>query len=400
LCRHIAPRSTKMVCSRLSEVGMPLLKSCYGIGLSWDRRRGVHAVDLDLQAFVVNDSGLVVGAIYKNNLSLYRHAITHTGDETTGDLPGDDEMVWVRLDRLPQHVRLIVFVIAAKAGGRISDAQNVAVRLVEDYFWNSKSKISLHNGGNVEKDAVAMMTRDDDHTWYLRRAKLTAQEGHSIMEALNPKRFTSALPKDQIFKPPPRNTSDLQCLELDPFLNRLNVGIGWQLRPTLTANLEVAVILYNQEGRRVGALDSTKKTLAGLKLTGGRGDDKLVVSVDLTTVSMNVEHIFFVANITTEGRTFHDLQSAYCRVWHCEDRCVAHCAFEELGCKPGLIVCRLFRAHESWKFEVCDIFFNGHTSNDDSCFKEMDHLVFLGEMKRCAGLSPRRRIASVDTFRS
>jgi tellurium resistance protein TerZ len=44
-------------------------------------------------------------------------AVTHSGDNRTGDGDGDDEWVRINVDKLPSEVSVIMFVVNAYSGG-------------------------------------------------------------------------------------------------------------------------------------------------------------------------------------------------------------------------------------------------------------------------------------------
>ena len=54
---------------------------------------------------MVDDKGSIIDAVYYNNMKGLKGSITHSGDEQTGKKAGFDEIVWVHLPKLPEHVR-------------------------------------------------------------------------------------------------------------------------------------------------------------------------------------------------------------------------------------------------------------------------------------------------------
>merc|ERR1719433_1284892 len=94
----------------------------YGFGVSWDTIDEQH-VDIDLQCVVVDNVGSIIDCAYYNNLKAVR-AVAHSGDEATGKPDKIEEMVWVNLQRMPANVGVLVFVVAAYAGGFLRDVSN------------------------------------------------------------------------------------------------------------------------------------------------------------------------------------------------------------------------------------------------------------------------------------
>jgi len=83
------------------------------IGLGWDTRvTDGTDFDLDASVFVLGENGRVRNDqdfIYFNNLSGVGGAVVHQGDNLTGEGDGDDEVVNVSLDKLPQDVARVTF---------------------------------------------------------------------------------------------------------------------------------------------------------------------------------------------------------------------------------------------------------------------------------------------------
>jgi len=107
------------------------------IGLGWDTRStDGQDFDLDASAFLLTDAGKVRGDhdfIFYNNLKSADGSVTHTGDNRTGEGDGDDESLIVELDRVPQDVTKIVFVVtihdAATRRQSFGQVANAFIRL-------------------------------------------------------------------------------------------------------------------------------------------------------------------------------------------------------------------------------------------------------------------------------
>lgn len=78
------------------------------IGLGWDARATDGAdFDLDASCFMLNESGKVpadANFIFYNNLKSSCGSIEHTGDNLTGEGEGDDEALYVYLDKVPADI--------------------------------------------------------------------------------------------------------------------------------------------------------------------------------------------------------------------------------------------------------------------------------------------------------
>lgn len=85
------------------------------IGLGWDTRAtDGSGFDLDASVFIVNETGKVRSDsdfVFYNNKAGADGAVTHQGDNTTGEGDGDDEVVVVNLDKLPADVAKMNFCV-------------------------------------------------------------------------------------------------------------------------------------------------------------------------------------------------------------------------------------------------------------------------------------------------
>ena len=85
------------------------------VGLGWDTRAtDGSGFDLDASVFIHNDGGKVRSDgdfVFYNNKAGANGAVTHQGDNTTGEGDGDDEVVVVNLDKLPADVAKMSFCV-------------------------------------------------------------------------------------------------------------------------------------------------------------------------------------------------------------------------------------------------------------------------------------------------
>ena len=86
------------------------------IGLGWDTNKydGGYDFDLDACAFMLGANGKVLrdeDFIFYNNLVSRNDAVTHMGDNLTGDGDGDDEQVNIDLSLVPANIDRIAFTV-------------------------------------------------------------------------------------------------------------------------------------------------------------------------------------------------------------------------------------------------------------------------------------------------
>ena len=100
----------------LSPVGgmQPLGQVCMGLG--WESAPGwTGPVDLDASCIIMGP-GVQPECVYFGQLMGAMGAVTHSGDNRTGQGWGDDEIIMVDLNRLPMHVNAVAFTVTSKSG--------------------------------------------------------------------------------------------------------------------------------------------------------------------------------------------------------------------------------------------------------------------------------------------
>lgn len=140
----------------LSKVD-PTLKNVK-IGLGWDTRStDGQDFDLDASAFLLTDTGKVRGDndfIFYNNLKSSDGSVTHTGDNRTGEGEGDDESLIIELNRVPQEVTKIVFVVtihdATTRRQSFGQVANAFIRLVNNDSNVEAARYDLSEDASTE----------------------------------------------------------------------------------------------------------------------------------------------------------------------------------------------------------------------------------------------------------
>lgn len=85
------------------------------IGLGWDlRATDGAAFDLDASLFMIKEDGKVRSEsdfIFYNQKNSSCGSVKHLGDNRTGEGIGDDEMIEVELDKVPQEIKKLVVAV-------------------------------------------------------------------------------------------------------------------------------------------------------------------------------------------------------------------------------------------------------------------------------------------------
>lgn len=136
--------------------------SAVTVGLGWDARTtDGQDFDLDASAIVCGADGKVVSDkhfIFFNNLSSPDGAVTHTGDNLTGEGAGDDEQIKVNLAGLSGEVDKIVFPVSiynADTGGQsFGQVRNAFIRVVNQSDNSELARYDLSEDASTETAMV------------------------------------------------------------------------------------------------------------------------------------------------------------------------------------------------------------------------------------------------------
>lgn len=121
------------------------------VGLGWDVNTydGGHDFDLDAAAFLLGENGKVTkdeDFVFYNNLEGAGGAVKHTGDNLTGAGDGDDEVILINFDQMPQEVKKIAITVtihdaaARKQNfGQVSNAYVRVAKMSNENDFNGES---------------------------------------------------------------------------------------------------------------------------------------------------------------------------------------------------------------------------------------------------------------------
>ena len=115
------------------------------VGLGWDTNKyaGSFDFDLDASAFMLGSNGKVTcdeDFIFYNNLNGRDGAVTHTGDNLTGEGEGDDEVIIINFEKIPANIEKIAITVTIHDAvarnqnfGQVSNAYVRVAKLADEF---------------------------------------------------------------------------------------------------------------------------------------------------------------------------------------------------------------------------------------------------------------------------
>jgi stress response protein SCP2 len=172
--------------SRVSLVksGAPPLTSVM-MGVGWDPARRGKSIDLDASAIAFDGQGRNLALVWFSNLGEFSGALRHSGDNLTGEGEGDDEQIYVDLDRLPGEVVSVVFTITSFRGQNFTEVARAFCRLVDTRTGQELVRYELSSGERHSAVLMAMLRRTPGGPWEM-RALGEFHDGHTVKKLVEP----------------------------------------------------------------------------------------------------------------------------------------------------------------------------------------------------------------------
>ena len=138
------------------------------MGLGWDAvaKKGLFGksraqnIDLDASCLLFDAAGNLADQVWFRQLRSKEGAVHHTGDNLTGEGDGDDEVINVDLQRVPDNVQQLVFTVNSFTGQDFSQIANAFCRLVDEGTGQEIARYELSEGGRHNAQIMAKVSRD------------------------------------------------------------------------------------------------------------------------------------------------------------------------------------------------------------------------------------------------
>lgn len=153
--------------------GRPSLKNIL-VGLGWDINHydGEADFDLDASVFMIKENGKVgkdEDFIFYGNFEHSSKSVKHMGDNRTGEGDGDDEVIKIKLDKIPSdYETLAVTVTIYDAESRLQNfgmVGNAYVRVVDEETGEELIRFDLSEDFSTETALVVAEIYKHNGEW-------------------------------------------------------------------------------------------------------------------------------------------------------------------------------------------------------------------------------------------
>ena len=144
------------------------------VGLGWDVNAfdSGYNFDLDASAFLAGANGKCPTEkefIFYGNLAHSSGAVTHMGDNRTGDGEGDDEQIMVDLSKVPANIEKIAFTVtiydADKRNQNFGQVSNAYIRIVDEVNDTEIVRYDLGEDFSIETAVVVGELYKNNGEW-------------------------------------------------------------------------------------------------------------------------------------------------------------------------------------------------------------------------------------------
>lgn len=140
------------------------------LGLGWDPAKpsgffgrlmgGGEQIDLDASCIVFDADLQPVDLVWFRQLKSKDGSIQHSGDNLTGEGDGDDESIFVDLQRLPGNVKYLVFTVNSFRLQTFDKVDNAYCRILNQANNSELARFNLAEKGGHTGVVMASLTRE------------------------------------------------------------------------------------------------------------------------------------------------------------------------------------------------------------------------------------------------
>jgi len=155
------------------------------MGLGWDPAKRGASIDLDASVIAFDAAGRDLATVWFMNQGEWNGAVRHGGDNVTGEGAGDDEEIYVDLDRLPGEVVSLVFTITSYRRQRFTEVKNAFCRLVDRRSGAELVRYDLSGSHPSTGVVMAALRRTGPSRWEM-QAIGEFHDGRTVKDLLGP----------------------------------------------------------------------------------------------------------------------------------------------------------------------------------------------------------------------
>lgn len=116
-------------------------------------------IDLDASCIILDGNYEPLDLVWFRQLQSQDGSIKHSGDNRTGEGDGDDETIYVDLQRLPSQAQHLVFTVNSFTGQNFSKVENAYCRILNEANNKEIVRFNLSEKGNHTGIVMASLSK-------------------------------------------------------------------------------------------------------------------------------------------------------------------------------------------------------------------------------------------------
>ena len=305
---------------------IPIHEPVVQVGLGWDFT-GRETFDLDASITGFDAQYKVIESIYFSNKRGLNGSVIHFGDNTTGEGEGDDEVIKVILNKVPQRVHFLAVTINSYKKNSLIKARSAYIRVYTTSYHIGKYTL------NRTKDCIGLLLgvfeRDPQNIWYFRvmadpisgnKVTLSYEDIKTLLGSYDMNNVNN-YSAPRIIHPLPGEP----LFEFNKWIKLQNrftyVGLGWHIQQGLNFDLDASILTFDKMNNLMEIIYHEKMQSYngsiihyGDNRTGvGEGDDE-VLSIDFAHVDPNTFTMAVIIN-SFKGNSLVSILNAFIRLY-------------------------------------------------------------------------------------
>ena len=358
---------------------IPILDSIVNVGLGWDFTGG-ETFDLDASVTGFDNNLKPIESVYYSHLSGLGGSVLHHGDNVTGEGEGDDEVITIGLDRVPNNITYLTVTVNSYKGNSIIKAKSGFIRLYTNS--NGIGKYILSRGKDCIGLLLGLFERDVSNLnrWFF-RVMIDPIEGNIVTKSYESMKtllrtYTKNFIEETVNKYIPLHPLPYEILFKTDIWIPINsqftfVGLGWDLQRDVVYDLDASLIVFDMNNqimeiiyhKNVKSADGSIYHYGDNKTGQGEGDDE-IISINFPNLNQNVSSMAVVIN-SFKGNNLTGIRGGFIRLFYEKGPIGCYLLNEGREC-TGLLL-GLFRKDLNsgfWFFQVMIENINGIDANE------------------------------------
>lgn len=302
------------------------------IGLAWDVERG-QKVDLDSTVVAVDREGNIIKeeTVYYGNLANANNSIQHSGDELTGEAIGDDEKIFLELDRIPSKVLALYILLTVSTPGKtFNDVRSTQARFISTETKQGICCYSAHSMGQGNTALFLARIFRNASSWVLapiEEGNKYARDFGTLIPEI--KSYTRDLVPGITVNPHERFAVMRKggAIRLTDYVpggkipTHLSMGLAWDVTNGANIDLDASAVMLDANFslidlvffRQLVSKDGSIRH-SGDEREGDEAGDDEIINLSLGTVNPKIKYIGIVIN-SFSGHELDDVASASCHLF-------------------------------------------------------------------------------------